>query len=56
LDHPVDTRNDVLRTCRTHIEMLMLVLIIITSAEEGGYVFIWSVCLSVCLFVCLSVG
>jgi len=30
------------------------VLHIITSAEEGGYVFS-SVCLSVCLFVCLSV-
>jgi len=29
--------------------------VIITSAEEGGYVF-GSVCLSVCLFVCLSVG
>jgi len=28
---------------------------LITSAEEGGYVFS-SVCLSVCLFVCLSVG
>ena len=28
---------------------------IVTSAEEGGYVF-GSVCLSVCLFVCLSVG
>jgi len=28
---------------------------LITSAEEGGYVF-GSVCLSVCLFVCLSVG
>jgi len=27
---------------------------IITSVEEGGYVF-GSVCLSVCLFVCLSV-
>ena len=28
---------------------------LVTSAEEGGYVF-GSVCLSVCLFVCLSVG
>ena len=28
---------------------------VITSAEEGGYVF-GAVCLSVCLFVCLSVG
>jgi len=28
---------------------------LITSAEEGGYVF-GSDCLSVCLFVCLSVG
>ena len=28
---------------------------LITSAEEGGYVF-GAVCLSVCLFVCLSVG
>jgi len=28
---------------------------IVTSAEEGGYVF-GSVFLSVCLFVCLSVG
>ena len=27
---------------------------LITSAEEGGYVF-GAVCLSVCLFVCLSV-
>ena len=31
------------------------VLMVITSAEEGGYVF-GAVCLSVCLFVCLSVG
>ena len=29
--------------------------LIITSAEEGGYVFTRSVCLFVCLFVCLSV-
>jgi len=32
---------------------------VITSAEEGGYVFsavCLSVCLSVCLFACLSVG
>ena len=29
--------------------------LVITFAEEGGYVFS-SVCLSVCLFVCLSVG
>jgi len=36
--------NDLDATCR-----------IVTSAEEGGYVF-GSVCLSVCLFVCLSVG
>ena len=28
--------------------------LVITSAEEGGYVF-GAVCLSVCLFVCLSV-
>ena len=31
------------------------IILVITSAEEGGYVF-GSVCLSVCLFVCLSVG
>jgi len=31
------------------------IVIVITSAEEEGYVFS-SVCLSVCLFVCLSVG
>jgi len=29
--------------------------LLVTSAEEGGYVF-GAVCLSVCLFVCLSVG
>ena len=34
--------------------LVIFVFFIITSAEEGGYVFS-SVCLSVCLFVCLSV-
>ena len=43
-----------------HIQMGTIHMkVIITSAEEGGYVFgavCLSVCLSVCLFVCLSVG
>ena len=36
--------------CQSFIKVMM----IITSAEEGGYVF-GLVCLSVCMFVCLSV-
>ena len=35
-------------------DLLVGVIALITSAEEGGYVFS-SVCLSACLFVCLSV-
>jgi len=34
------------------VYLVEILYAIITSAEEGGYVF-GSVCLSVCLFVCL---
>ena len=53
----VDERDEQLQTLQDELTTVcyLLIIIIITSAEERGYVF-GSVCLSVCLFVCLSVG